>query len=48
MPDADIKRTIAAIMTSACGCAGQRCLAGSNLVCVGGIEKEIVPPLKAL
>ncbi len=47
MPDADIKRTIAAIMTSACGCAGQRCLAGSNLVCVGGIEKEIVPPLKA-
>jgi malonate-semialdehyde dehydrogenase (acetylating)/methylmalonate-semialdehyde dehydrogenase len=47
MPDADIRRTVAAVLTSAYGCAGQRCLAGSNLVCLGGIEKELVPALKA-
>ncbi|MGI5915555.1 MAG: CoA-acylating methylmalonate-semialdehyde dehydrogenase [Anaerolineae bacterium] len=46
MPDADIPRTVAAVLTSAYGCAGQRCLAGSNLVCLGGVEKELVPALK--
>ncbi len=46
MPDANIPRTVAAILTSAYGCAGQRCLAGSNLVCLGGIEKEIAPRLQ--
>jgi malonate-semialdehyde dehydrogenase (acetylating) / methylmalonate-semialdehyde dehydrogenase len=45
MPDADVARTVQAIMTSGCGCAGQRCLAGSNLICIGGIEKKLVPAL---
>jgi malonate-semialdehyde dehydrogenase (acetylating)/methylmalonate-semialdehyde dehydrogenase len=35
MPDADIDGTIAACMTSFFGNAGQRCLAGANLVVVG-------------
>jgi malonate-semialdehyde dehydrogenase (acetylating)/methylmalonate-semialdehyde dehydrogenase len=35
MPDADIEKTIAACMTSFFGNAGQRCLAGANLVIVG-------------
>ena len=43
MPDADLGRTVQALMTSTCGCAGQRCLAGSNIVCVGGVEKALVP-----
>jgi malonate-semialdehyde dehydrogenase (acetylating)/methylmalonate-semialdehyde dehydrogenase len=35
MPDADIKGTIPALMTSFFGNAGQRCLSGANLVIVG-------------
>lgn len=35
MPDADLPATIAACMTSFFGNAGQRCLAGGNLVVVG-------------
>lgn len=35
MPDADLKRTIAACMTSFYGNTGQRCLANANLVIVG-------------
>jgi malonate-semialdehyde dehydrogenase (acetylating)/methylmalonate-semialdehyde dehydrogenase len=35
MPDADMKRTIAALMTSFYGCTGQRCLSGANAVVVG-------------
>ncbi len=35
MPDCDIDRTIPALMTSFFGNAGQRCLAGANLVVVG-------------
>lgn len=46
MPDADLPRTVQAVVTSSCGCAGERCLAGSNLICVGGVDKEIVPLLK--
>jgi malonate-semialdehyde dehydrogenase (acetylating) / methylmalonate-semialdehyde dehydrogenase len=38
MPDADIKATIAALLTSFFGNAGQRCLAGGNLVIVGKDE----------
>ena len=41
MPDADLDRTVAAIMTSTCGCAGQRCLAGSIVLAVGGICEEL-------
>lgn len=46
LPDANIARTVGAILTSAFGCAGERCLAGSVLVCVGGVEKELLPPLQ--
>lgn len=42
MPDADLKGTIPALITSACGCTGQRCLAGSIFIAVG----EIYEPLK--
>jgi len=35
MPDTDVKRTIAALMTSFYGCTGQRCLAGANAIVVG-------------
>jgi len=45
MPDADLPRTVAAIMTSAFGCAGQRCLAGSVILAVGGIERDLTPAL---
>jgi len=35
MPDADVERTVASLMTSFYGNTGQRCLANSNLVVVG-------------
>jgi len=35
MPDADVARTIPALMTSFFGNTGQRCLSGANLVIVG-------------
>jgi len=35
MPDCDIERTIAALMTSFFGNSGQRCLSGANLIIVG-------------
>jgi len=47
MPDADLGRTVQAIMTSVCGCAGERCLAGSNLLCVGDVDKGLLPLLKS-
>ncbi len=43
MPDADIEMTAKIIADSVYGCAGQRCLAASNIVTVGdskGIAKE--------
>jgi len=43
MPDAPMKGTVSALMTSACGCAGQRCLAGSIFIAVG----EAYEPLKS-
>ncbi|MEW6375743.1 MAG: aldehyde dehydrogenase family protein, partial [Thermodesulfobacteriota bacterium] len=41
MPDADIERTIAAMLTSFFGCAGQRCLAGAVAVPVGDVYKPL-------
>jgi malonate-semialdehyde dehydrogenase (acetylating)/methylmalonate-semialdehyde dehydrogenase len=35
MPDADLDKIMPAIMNSVYGCAGQRCLAGANVVAVG-------------
>lgn len=43
MPDAVVDRTVASILTSAFGTAGQRCLAGSLVLAVG----EVYEPLKA-
>jgi malonate-semialdehyde dehydrogenase (acetylating) / methylmalonate-semialdehyde dehydrogenase len=34
MPDADLKRSVSAIVSSACGMAGERCLAGAVVVAV--------------
>ena len=42
MPDANLKGTVAAIMTSAYGCAGERCLAGSVVLAVS----DVYEPLK--
>ncbi len=40
MPDADLDRAVPAIMGSAFGAAGQRCLAGSVCVLVGDRERQ--------
>jgi malonate-semialdehyde dehydrogenase (acetylating)/methylmalonate-semialdehyde dehydrogenase len=40
MPDADLEATAAAIMGSAFGAAGQRCLAGSVAVLVGDTQRQ--------
>jgi malonate-semialdehyde dehydrogenase (acetylating)/methylmalonate-semialdehyde dehydrogenase len=40
MPDAELDRTVPAIMGSAFGAAGQRCLAGSVAVLVGDRERQ--------
>jgi malonate-semialdehyde dehydrogenase (acetylating)/methylmalonate-semialdehyde dehydrogenase len=41
MPDADLDRTIPALITSFFGCAGERCLAGSVLVAVGDVYESL-------
>jgi malonate-semialdehyde dehydrogenase (acetylating) / methylmalonate-semialdehyde dehydrogenase len=41
MPDADIPNTVGALMTSCYGCAGQRCLAGSVILCVGDVYEKL-------
>jgi malonate-semialdehyde dehydrogenase (acetylating)/methylmalonate-semialdehyde dehydrogenase len=45
MPDADIDKTVANVLGSAYGCAGQRCLAGSVLVTVGESHDNVVNAL---
>jgi len=54
MPDADIEKAKSNIITSFFACAGQRCLAGQNLVAVGDetynklkeVLKEEIPKMK--
>ena len=41
MPDADLDSTVRAIMGSAFGCAGQRCMAGSLLMGVGSVTEPL-------
>ncbi|MCQ5377283.1 MAG: CoA-acylating methylmalonate-semialdehyde dehydrogenase [Candidatus Methanomethylicia archaeon] len=41
MPDANIEKTVSALITSVCGCAGQRCLAGEVIVPVGDIYEPL-------
>jgi malonate-semialdehyde dehydrogenase (acetylating)/methylmalonate-semialdehyde dehydrogenase len=42
MPDADLGRSIPSVVSSFFGNAGQRCLAGANLVAVGDVHDELV------
>jgi malonate-semialdehyde dehydrogenase (acetylating)/methylmalonate-semialdehyde dehydrogenase len=42
MPDADLDRTVASLLTSFYGCAGERCLSGAVLLPVG----DVYEPLK--
>ncbi len=41
LPDASLEPSVAAILNSAFGCAGQRCLAGSVVLAVGGVVEEL-------
>jgi malonate-semialdehyde dehydrogenase (acetylating)/methylmalonate-semialdehyde dehydrogenase len=45
MPDAVIDRTVAGIIGSAFGAAGQRCMAGSVVVTVGEAHERLLPAL---
>ncbi|OLS19794.1 MAG: Methylmalonate semialdehyde dehydrogenase [acylating] [Candidatus Heimdallarchaeota archaeon LC_3] len=45
MPDANLKGSVANILGSAYGCAGQRCLAGSVLVAVGDVLNPLTEEL---
>jgi malonate-semialdehyde dehydrogenase (acetylating)/methylmalonate-semialdehyde dehydrogenase len=42
MPDAVLNRTVSNMLASFYGCAGQRCLAGSNLVAVGDCAEPLL------
>jgi malonate-semialdehyde dehydrogenase (acetylating)/methylmalonate-semialdehyde dehydrogenase len=42
MPDADLEKTVEAIIASAFGAAGERCLAGSVLVPVGQVAEPLL------
>src|SRR5215813_9842495 len=45
LPDADIKSTVAAVMGSSFGCAGERCLATSVVIAVGEAGDPLVNEL---
>src|SRR5262249_56527193 len=45
MPDADLEQTAQAIQAAAFGCAGERCMAGSVAVPVGGVAEALVEHL---
>ncbi len=45
MPDADVSRTVEALSTSAFGCAGERCMAGSTAITVGKAADRVLPSL---
>src|SRR5947209_16721124 len=46
MPDADLDQAVKALVASAFGCAGERCMAGSVAVPVGPIADDLVAGLK--
>lgn len=46
MPDADIERTVDALVGAAYGSAGERCMAISVAVLVGEVGKKIIPVLQ--
>jgi len=41
MPDADLDRTVASLLTSFFGCAGERCLSGAVLLAVGDVYEPL-------
>jgi malonate-semialdehyde dehydrogenase (acetylating)/methylmalonate-semialdehyde dehydrogenase len=45
MPDADLDQAVSALQTSAFGCAGERCMAGSIAVGVGDVASRLVDHL---
>ncbi len=45
MPDADMDNTVQALQSSAFGCAGERCMAGSLAIPVGDAAEELIPRL---
>src|SRR5438094_2566920 len=45
MPDADVENSTRGVIEAAFGCAGERCMAGSTAVVVGGAEKTVLPSL---
>jgi malonate-semialdehyde dehydrogenase (acetylating)/methylmalonate-semialdehyde dehydrogenase len=47
MPDADLDQVVKALQSSAFGCAGERCMAGSIAVPVGRIADDVVEQLCA-
>jgi malonate-semialdehyde dehydrogenase (acetylating) / methylmalonate-semialdehyde dehydrogenase len=47
LPDADLTVTVPAILGSAFGNAGERCLAGSVVVAVGAASQHMLEPLRA-
>ena len=47
MPDADIDQTVDALIGSAYGSAGERCMAISVAVFVGGVADQVIPKLIA-
>ncbi|MCL5947408.1 MAG: CoA-acylating methylmalonate-semialdehyde dehydrogenase, partial [Chloroflexi bacterium] len=46
MPDAVIEKTVSNVMGSCFGSAGQRCLAGSLIITVGGIHERFMEALR--
>src|SRR6476620_5470077 len=46
MPDADLDQAVAALQSSAFGCAGERCMAGSIAVGVGDVASRLVDNLR--
>ncbi|MGB7161297.1 MAG: CoA-acylating methylmalonate-semialdehyde dehydrogenase [Tepidisphaeraceae bacterium] len=47
MPDADLDQAVSALQSSAFGCAGERCMAGSIAVGVGDVASRLVDNLVA-
>jgi malonate-semialdehyde dehydrogenase (acetylating)/methylmalonate-semialdehyde dehydrogenase len=45
MPDADVENSVRGVIEGAFGCAGERCMAGSTAVVVGGAKKSVLPAL---
>lgn len=47
LPDADFGKAVPGMIDGAFGCAGQRCMAASTAVVVGGAQDAFIPPLEA-